>query len=89
MNALILLLLVQFPIILASRFSIHSKVCGSDHIAYSNFHGHELFYINGELKDKESFCKAFHFLDVNACIFENYLGSSSSGLDPDLSLGMR
>ncbi|KAL9339662.1 hypothetical protein Peur_068677 [Populus x canadensis] len=86
MNALILLLLVQFPIILASRFSIHSKVCGSDHIAYSNFHGHELFYINGELKDKESFCKAFHFLDVNACIFENYLGSSSSGLDPELSL---
>ncbi|KAG6739964.1 hypothetical protein POTOM_057590 [Populus tomentosa] len=86
MNALILLLLVQFPIILASRFAIHSKVRGSDHIAYSNFNGHELFYINGELKDKESFCKAFHFLDVNACIFENYLGSSSSGLDPDLSL---
>ena len=89
MNALILLLLVQFPIILASRFAIHSKVRGSDHIAYSNFHGHELFYINGELKDKESFCKALHFLDVNACICENYLGSSSSGLDPDLSLGMR
>ena len=89
MNALILLLLVQFPIILASRFAIHSKVCGSDHIAYSNFHGHELFYINGELKGKESFCKAFHFLDVNACIFENYLGCSSSGLDLDLSPGMR
>ncbi|KAG5226056.1 kinase family protein [Salix suchowensis] len=85
MNALILLLLVQFPIILASRFAIHTKVCGSDHIAYSNFHGHELFYINGELKGKESFCKAFPFLDVNACIFENYLGCSSSGLDLDLS----
>uniref|UniRef100_A0A6N2N6Y7 non-specific serine/threonine protein kinase n=1 Tax=Salix viminalis TaxID=40686 RepID=A0A6N2N6Y7_SALVM len=85
MNVLILLLLVQFPIILASRFAIHTKVCGSDHIAYSNFHGHELFYINGELKGKESFCKAFHFLDVNACIPENYLGCSSSGLDLDLS----
>ncbi|KAJ6731871.1 NODULATION RECEPTOR KINASE-LIKE PROTEIN [Salix purpurea] len=85
MNALILLLLVQFPIILASRFAIHTKVCGSDHIAYSNFHGHELFYINGELKGKESFCKAFPFLDVNACISENYLGCSSSGLDLDLS----
>ncbi|KAJ6759031.1 hypothetical protein OIU74_025651 [Salix koriyanagi] len=85
MNALILLLLVQFPIIFASRFAIHTKVCGSDHIAYSNFHGHELFYINGELKGKESFCKAFPFLDVNACIFENYLGCSSSGLDLDLS----
>ncbi|KAF9662854.1 hypothetical protein SADUNF_Sadunf18G0097600 [Salix dunnii] len=85
-NALVLLLLVQFPIILASRFAIHSKVCGSDHIAYSNFYGHELFYINGELKAKESFCKAFHFLDVNACIFENYPGCSSNGLDLDLSL---
>jgi hypothetical protein len=86
--ALIIFLLMQFRIILASGFVIQSKVCGSDHIAYSNCHGHELFYINGELKEKESFCKALHSFDVNDCTFENYLGSSCSGLDLDLSLGM-
>ncbi|XP_011020207.1 PREDICTED: calmodulin-binding receptor-like cytoplasmic kinase 3 isoform X1 [Populus euphratica] len=84
--ALIIFLLIQFRIILASGFVIQSKVCGSDHIAYSICHGHELFYINGELKEKESFCKALHSFDVNDCTFENYLGSSCSGLDLDLSL---
>ena len=89
MTGLILFLSMQFLIILASGFATQSKVCGSIHIAYSNWHGHELFYINGELKEKESFCKALHSLDVNDCTFENYLGSSCCGLDLDLSLGMR
>ncbi|KAJ6741937.1 hypothetical protein OIU85_016065 [Salix viminalis] len=85
-TALIIFLSMQFLIILASGFATQSKVCGSNHIAYSNCHGHEVFYINGELKEKESFCKALHSLDVNDCTFENYLGSSCSGLDLDLSL---
>ncbi|KAG5242784.1 calmodulin-binding receptor cytoplasmic kinase [Salix suchowensis] len=85
-TALIIFLSMQFLIILASGFATQSKVCGSNHIAYSNCHGHEVFFINGELKEKESFCKALHSLEVNDCTFENSLGSSCSGLDLDLSL---
>ena len=84
-STFILLLLVQFPIILASRFDIQSKVCGTDHLAYSNVHGDEVFYINGNCVDKDSFCKALHFHYENDCIFESYHGSSYCGLD--LSLG--
>lgn len=85
-SALILLLLVQFPRTLASGFEIKSKICGADHIAYSNFLGDEFFYINGNLVDKDSFCKTLHFHHANDCVFESYFGSSYCELD--LSLGM-
>lgn len=75
-SAFSLLLLVQLPSVLASRFALHSKVCGTDHIAYSNFHGHEVFYINRSRVDKSSFCKALYYHYANNCIFESYHGIS-------------
>lgn len=81
-----LLLFLQFWGIFASGFAIQSKVCGADHIAYSNSNEVELFYINGNLVDKVSFCKVIQFHYANHCIFEGYSGSDYCGLD--LSLGM-
>lgn len=85
-SALALLLLVQFPSAIASGFDIQSKVCGTDHIVYSNFHDQELFYINGSPVDKDSFCKLVQFHYANGCISESYDGNNYCGLD--LSLGM-
>ncbi|KAF2310585.1 hypothetical protein GH714_014961 [Hevea brasiliensis] len=80
-SALALLLLVQFPSIIAFGLHIQSKVCGTDHIVYSNFDDQELFYINGSPVDKDSFCKLLHFHYANGCIFESYDGCSYRGLD--------
>ncbi|XP_048227797.1 calmodulin-binding receptor-like cytoplasmic kinase 3 isoform X2 [Ricinus communis] len=66
------------------RFDVHSKVCGTDHLAFSNFHGREIYYINGRLVDKDSFCKAVRFHYANECVFESYHGSSYCGLNPSL-----
>ena len=81
-----LLLLVQLPRILASDLGIQSKVCGTDHVAYLNSHGYELFYINGDVVDKDVFCKALKVYYANNCVFEGHPGSNYCGLN--LPLGM-
>ncbi|KDP30237.1 hypothetical protein JCGZ_17019 [Jatropha curcas] len=83
--ALALLLLVQISSILAAGFDIQLKVCRTDHLVYSKFHGRELFYINGSLVDKDSFCNALHFHYANGCIFEGYRSSGYCGLDLSLA----
>ncbi|KAH9805334.1 calmodulin-binding receptor-like cytoplasmic kinase 3 [Citrus sinensis] len=80
-----LLLFLQFWGIFASGFAIQSKVCGADHIAYSNSNEVELFYINGNLVDKFSFCKVIQFHYANHCIFEGYSGSDYCRLDLSLA----
>ncbi|KAK9213203.1 hypothetical protein WN943_002590 [Citrus x changshan-huyou] len=79
------LLFLQFWGIFASGFAIQSKVCGADHIAYSNSNEVELFYINGNLVDKVSFCKIIQFHYANHCIFEGHSGSDYCGLDLSLA----
>ncbi|KAJ4831036.1 hypothetical protein Tsubulata_001763 [Turnera subulata] len=82
--AFALLLLVQSPRLSVSGLEIESKVCGADHIAYSNFLGHELFYINGYLVDEDSFCKALQHHKKD-CVLQTYLESSSCYLDLSLA----
>lgn len=79
------LLLVLLPAIFASAFVMQSKVC-DELITYSNSNGQELFIINGDSLDKDSFCEALHIYHANGCIFEGYLGSNSCHLDH--SIGM-
>ncbi|KAK4853688.1 hypothetical protein QYF36_012968 [Acer negundo] len=76
-----LLLILQLPGIYASGFVLQSKVCGADHLAYSNYNDLELYYINGNLVDKVSFCKALQFHYANHCDFKAYFRSDYCGLD--------
>ncbi|KAF8389140.1 hypothetical protein HHK36_025833 [Tetracentron sinense] len=56
-----LLLLVQLPSIFVSGSVIQSKICGADEVTYSSSLDHELFYINGNLVDRDLFCDALNF----------------------------
>uniref|UniRef100_A0A2P2LPT6 non-specific serine/threonine protein kinase n=1 Tax=Rhizophora mucronata TaxID=61149 RepID=A0A2P2LPT6_RHIMU len=76
-----LLLLVQFLSILAYGFEIQSIICGADHITYAKVHGDELLYINGNLVDRDSFCKAIQFYHADDCVFEDFSTNSYCGLD--------
>ncbi|KAM7508260.1 hypothetical protein LguiA_018713 [Lonicera macranthoides] len=78
-----LLLLVQFPRIFASG-SLQSKACGTYHISVSSNFGHDLFYINGELVEKGSFCKSLKFYQENRCFFTRKVGIHYCGLDISL-----
>ncbi|XP_022755189.1 calmodulin-binding receptor-like cytoplasmic kinase 3 [Durio zibethinus] len=82
-----LLLFVQLSRFFASELEVKSKVCGTEHIAYSNLYGHELFYLNGNLVDKVLFCKALQLHYADHCVFEGYIGTDYCGLD--LSSGGR
>ncbi|XP_059637878.1 calmodulin-binding receptor-like cytoplasmic kinase 3 isoform X2 [Cornus florida] len=62
-----LLLVVQLPRIFASRLLIESEACGTDHISHLGYSGHELFYINGKLVDKDMFCNAVKSYHANHC----------------------
>ncbi|KAE8691352.1 Calmodulin-binding receptor-like cytoplasmic kinase 3 [Hibiscus syriacus] len=87
-----LLLFVQISRFFASGLEVKSKICGSDHLAYSNPFGHELFYLNGNLVDKVLFCKALQLHYANHCLFEGYTGTDYCGLDlssADVSMGRR
>ena len=81
-----LLLFMQLSRFFASGLEVKSKICGADHIAYSNLCGHELFYLNGALVDKVLFCKALQLHYADHCVFEGYTGTDYCGLN--LSLGM-
>ncbi|XWS70748.1 hypothetical protein CRYUN_Cryun03dG0075400 [Craigia yunnanensis] len=89
-SILSLLLFVQLSRFFASGLEVKSKICGADHIAYSNLYGRELFYLNGNLVDKVSFCKAIQLHYADHCLFEGYTGTDNCGLDlslADLSVG--
>lgn len=79
------LLVVLLPRTFVSSFAIQSKVC-DDLIIYSNTNGHELFHINGNSLDKDSFCEALQIYHANGYIFHVYLGTNCCNLD--LSIGM-
>ncbi|XVE63671.1 hypothetical protein DITRI_Ditri07aG0038300 [Diplodiscus trichospermus] len=83
---------MQLSTFFASGLEVKWKICGADHIAYSNLYGHELFYLNGNLVDKVLFCKALQLHYADDCVFEGYTGTDYCGLNlslADLSLGGR
>lgn len=81
-GVLSLFLLLQLPVALGSDLVLWSKYCGSDEISCINSSGNELFYINGNLVDKDLFCSAIKYYYENHCIFEGKLGSGNNcGLD--------
>ncbi|KAF4383739.1 hypothetical protein G4B88_020061 [Cannabis sativa] len=75
-----LLLLVQLSAIFTSGFVVESKVC-NDLVAYSNSYGDELFYINGNLVEKDLFCEALLSYNGNGCNLEGYLRNDHCQLD--------
>ncbi|KAL4302758.1 hypothetical protein GQ457_10G016420 [Hibiscus cannabinus] len=87
-----LLLFMQVLGFFASGLEVKSKICGSDHLAYSNSFGRELFYLNGNLVDKVLFCEVLQLHRANHCLFEGYTGTDYCGLDLSsavLSMGRR
>ncbi|KAK6941706.1 Serine-threonine/tyrosine-protein kinase, catalytic domain, partial [Dillenia turbinata] len=72
-----LFLLLQLPVSFASQVVITWTVCGNDHIAYSSVLGNQLFYVNGNLVDKDSFCKVLQFHPVNSCILDGNIGGDN------------
>ncbi|KAK8698417.1 hypothetical protein V6N13_114536 [Hibiscus sabdariffa] len=87
-----LLLFMQVLGFFASGLEVKSKICGSDHLAYSNSFGRELFYLNGNLVDKVLFCKVLQLHRANHCLFEGYTGTDYCCLDLSsavLSMGRR
>ncbi|XVE63670.1 hypothetical protein DITRI_Ditri07aG0038300 [Diplodiscus trichospermus] len=80
-----LLLFMQLSTFFASGLEVKWKICGADHIAYSNLYGHELFYLNGNLVDKVLFCKALQLHYADDCVFEGYTGTDYCGLNLSLA----
>ncbi|PPD86520.1 hypothetical protein GOBAR_DD16548 [Gossypium barbadense] len=83
-----LLLFMQLSTFFASGIEVKSKICGGDHIAYSNLYGTELFYLNGNQVDKVLFCKVLQLHYADHCELEGYSGANC-GLDVSLVGGGR
>ncbi|KAI3790316.1 hypothetical protein L2E82_03268 [Cichorium intybus] len=67
------LLLMQLPIIFTIRLA-HTEPCGTYTIHYWSDFDHELFFLNGELVNKDSFCKFVKLYHSNHCVIgENYV----------------
>lgn len=79
-----LLLFMQLSTFFASGIEVKLKICGADHIAYSNLYGTELFYLNGNQVDKVLFCKVLLLHYADHCELEGYSGA---GCGLDVSLG--
>ncbi|KAL6974097.1 non-specific serine,threonine protein kinase [Sarracenia purpurea var. burkii] len=75
------LLVEQFPRIFVHALPRQSRFCGTDHISYLSNSGHDYFYINGRLVDKDLFCKALKFYYVNHCFIGEYEGNYLCGLN--------
>uniref|UniRef100_A0A5B6YI00 non-specific serine/threonine protein kinase n=1 Tax=Davidia involucrata TaxID=16924 RepID=A0A5B6YI00_DAVIN len=84
MVMLSLFLLVQLPQIFASGMLIKSNACETDHISSLSNSGHELFYVNGKLVDKDLFCEALKFYHANHCFIMGNAGSHYCGLELSL-----
>ncbi|KAK4781271.1 hypothetical protein SAY87_017377 [Trapa incisa] len=76
----ILLFFLQLLSITAYGFVLDSKECGDDRIGLAIYAGQKLFFINGHLVDKSSFCGALESYFINQCSVE-LPGHSSCGLD--------
>lgn len=80
------MLLLQLPRIFGSGLYLQSKNCGADRIAYLYSRDQELFYINGNVVKKVTFCKTLQLYIANGCHVKDYIGTNSCALD--VSSGM-
>ncbi|KAI4344195.1 hypothetical protein L6164_011446 [Bauhinia variegata] len=83
-TAIFLILLLQLPRIFGSGIFLHSKNCGADYVAYSYSPGKEQLFINGNLVNKVSFCRALQLYIANGCDLKDYFGSNNCALDVSL-----
>lgn len=74
------LLLIQIPIIFASGV-LPLKGCNTYNIQFSSNYNHKLFYLNGELVSKDSFCKSLKSNHANDCFINTNLGSHCHEVD--------
>ncbi|XP_012573542.1 calmodulin-binding receptor-like cytoplasmic kinase 3 isoform X2 [Cicer arietinum] len=86
-TALFFVLLLQLSTIFGSEIVLQTKDCGNNWVAssYSNNHGEELFYINGNVVNKVDFCKAIQLYIAKGCDLKDYFGSNNCVLDLDVS----
>ncbi|XP_024980441.1 calmodulin-binding receptor-like cytoplasmic kinase 3 isoform X1 [Cynara cardunculus var. scolymus] len=66
------LLLMQLSVISTSGL-LHTEACGSHHIRHSSDSGHELFFYDGELVDKDFFCKFIKLYIANHCFISRFI----------------
>ncbi|XP_054821685.1 calmodulin-binding receptor-like cytoplasmic kinase 3 [Prosopis cineraria] len=78
---LFLMLLLQLPSIFATVSSLQSTDCGPYWVAYSFSLGKELYYINDNIVDKVTFCKALQLYIGNGCDLKDHFESSNCALD--------
>lgn len=85
---LFLVLLLQLSTIFGSEVVLQSKDCGADWVAHSySSHGQELFYINGNVVNKVTFCEALQLYIAEGCDVKDYFGSVKCVMG-DVSFGM-
>ncbi|CAN4103548.1 unnamed protein product [Withania somnifera] len=77
---LCILLLLQFPLISASRLLGHKEACGIYRVDYSDVLNRQVFYVNGILVDKDLFCNTLKFDSADDCFIPN-VGFQYCGLD--------
>ncbi|XP_058759888.1 calmodulin-binding receptor-like cytoplasmic kinase 3 isoform X2 [Vicia villosa] len=84
----ILLQLLQFSTIFGSEVVLQTKDCGYNRVVANSYssHGEELFYINGNVVNKDGFCKALKLYSANGCDVNEYFESNHCVLDLDLDV---
>lgn len=74
------LLLVQLPAVHSSRL-IQSTSCGTCSVSSLSTSGHELFYINEKLMDRQLFCKTLKLYMSNHCFISTKIANRYCGLN--------
>ncbi|KAK9100616.1 hypothetical protein Scep_024046 [Stephania cephalantha] len=60
-------MVIHLPNIFVTGEATWSRVCGADNITFLSSLDRELFYVNGDLVDKASFCKALKYCGLKGC----------------------
>lgn len=66
------LLLMQLSVLSTSGL-LHTEACGSHHIRHLSNSGHGLFFLDGELVDKDFFCKFIKLYHANHCFISRFI----------------
>lgn len=85
-TALFLMLLLQLATIFTSGVFLQSRDCGANWVAYSYSHGQELYFINKNLVNKDTFCKTLQLYIANGCDVKDYFQNTNCTLN--VSIGM-
>lgn len=75
------LLFLQLPRIPGSELLFKSKVCGTNHLAFSGPLDDKILFVNGRLVEKITICNALRYQVTNGYPFEEYCYTDLCGLD--------